>query len=66
MYLRDELCTYVSSLDLYTDRDSRIHINRLRDLLAGPYKPNPGDAGIDGGLSFLTAVTGKIGTAFLS
>ncbi|KAI9279396.1 clustered mitochondria-domain-containing protein, partial [Umbelopsis sp. AD052] len=46
--------------DKYTDRDSRIHINRLRDLLAGPYKPNPGDAGVDGGLSFLTAITGKI------
>lgn len=49
-------------LDNYTDRDARIHINRLRDLLAGPYKPNPSDSGIDGGLSFLTTVTGKIGT----
>ncbi|GAB5586112.1 Intracellular distribution of mitochondria [Umbelopsis nana] len=46
--------------DTYTDRDARIHINRLRDLLAGPYKPNPSDSGIDGGLSFLTTVTGKI------
>ncbi|CAM0142559.1 Intracellular distribution of mitochondria [Umbelopsis sp. WA50703] len=46
--------------DKYTDRDARIHINRLRDLLAGPYKPDPSDVGIDGGLSVLTAVTGTI------
>lgn len=45
----------------YTERDVRIHINRLRDLLGGPYKQNPSAAGIDGGISFLTAVTGEIG-----
>lgn len=52
---------YGSNLDKYTDRDARIHINRLRDLLAGPYKPDPSDVGIDGGLSVLTAITGTIG-----
>ena len=45
----------------YNERDVRIHINRLRDLLGGPYKQNPSAAGIDGGISFLTAVTGEIG-----
>ncbi|KAI9249451.1 clustered mitochondria-domain-containing protein [Phascolomyces articulosus] len=46
--------------DVYTERDVRLHINRLRDLLGGPYKPNPSAVGVDSGISFLTAVTGKI------
>ncbi|KAI9487743.1 MAG: clustered mitochondria-domain-containing protein [Benjaminiella poitrasii] len=46
--------------DTYTERDARLHINRLRDLLAGPYKPNPSTVGIDPAISFLTAVTGEI------
>ncbi|KAG2225941.1 hypothetical protein INT45_006637 [Circinella minor] len=46
--------------DTYTERDVRLHINRLRDLLGGPYKPNPSAVGIDSGISFLTAVTGEI------
>ncbi|KAI8393980.1 clustered mitochondria-domain-containing protein [Radiomyces spectabilis] len=46
--------------DKYTERDVRLHINRLRDLLGGPYKPNPSAVGIDPALSFLTAVTGEI------
>ncbi|KAI9314033.1 clustered mitochondria-domain-containing protein [Dichotomocladium elegans] len=44
----------------YTERDVRIHINRLRDLLGGPYKSSPASVGIDGGISYLTAVTGEI------
>ncbi|ORZ01071.1 clustered mitochondria-domain-containing protein [Syncephalastrum racemosum] len=46
--------------DPYTERDVRLHINRLRDLLAGPYKTDPSAVGIDAGLSFLTAVTGEV------
>lgn len=48
-------------IDVYTERDVRIHITRLRDLLGGPYKPNPSAIGIDSSISFLTAVTGEIG-----
>ncbi|KAI8144263.1 clustered mitochondria-domain-containing protein [Fennellomyces sp. T-0311] len=46
--------------DTYTERDVRLHINRLRDLLGGPYKANPSAVGIDSGISYLTAVTGEI------
>ncbi|RUS33254.1 clustered mitochondria-domain-containing protein [Jimgerdemannia flammicorona] len=46
--------------DVYTERDARIHINRLRDLMAGPHKQSPNAIGIDAGLSFLTAVTGTV------
>ncbi|CAO3631081.1 unnamed protein product [Cunninghamella blakesleeana] len=46
--------------DAYSERDVRIHITRLRDLLGGPYKPNPSAIGIDASISFLTAVTGEI------
>ncbi|KAI7900383.1 clustered mitochondria-domain-containing protein [Cokeromyces recurvatus] len=46
--------------DTYTERDVRLHINRLRDLLAGPYKPDPSSIGIDPAISFLTAITGEI------
>jgi protein TIF31 len=48
-------------LDNYTERDVRLHISRLRDLLGGPYKPNPSTIGIDPAISFLTAITGEIG-----
>lgn len=51
-------CNYV---DKYTERDVRLHISRLRDLLGGPYKPNPSTVGIDPAISFLTALTGEIG-----
>ncbi|CAO3674712.1 unnamed protein product [Rhizopus microsporus] len=44
----------------YTEHDVRLHITRLRDLLGGPYKPNPSSIGIDPAISFLTAVTGEI------
>ena len=53
------------NIDSYTERDVRLHINRLRDLLGGPYKPNPSAVGIDSGISFLTAVTGEIGKPLL-
>lgn len=46
--------------DKYTERDVRLHISRLRDLLGGPYKPNPSSIGIDPAISFLTAITGEI------
>jgi hypothetical protein len=53
-------------LGTYTERDVRLHINRLRDLLAGPYKPNPSTVGIDPALSFYRAVTGEIGKFYFS
>lgn len=53
-------------LDTYTERDVRLHISRLRDLLGGPYKPNPSTIGIDPSISFLTAITGEIGTIFVN
>ncbi|KAG2213982.1 hypothetical protein INT47_001252 [Mucor saturninus] len=46
--------------DKYTERDVRLHVSRLRDLLGGPYKPNPSTIGIDPAISFLTAITGEI------
>lgn len=49
------------TVDKYTERDVRLHISRLRDLLGGPYKPNPSSIGIDPAISFLTAITGEIG-----
>ncbi|KAF9193452.1 Intracellular distribution of mitochondria [Haplosporangium sp. Z 767] len=53
-----------SELDLvlnnYTEREARIHVNRLRDLLAGPAKLNVNAVGIDPGMSFLSAVTGPV------
>ncbi|KAI9277772.1 clustered mitochondria-domain-containing protein [Sporodiniella umbellata] len=56
--------TAESTLDLvegnYSEQDVKLHITRLRDLLAGPYKSNPSAVGIDGSLSFLTTVTGEI------
>ncbi|KAG1469939.1 hypothetical protein G6F56_002970 [Rhizopus delemar] len=44
----------------YSEHDVKLHIARLRDLLAGPYKPNPSAVGIDASMSFLTTVTGEI------
>ncbi|KAF9433689.1 Intracellular distribution of mitochondria [Entomortierella beljakovae] len=53
-----------SELDLilnnYTEREARIHVNRLRDLLAGPAKLNVNAVGIDPALSFLSTVSGPI------
>ncbi|KAG0377480.1 Intracellular distribution of mitochondria [Mortierella sp. AD032] len=53
-----------SELDLvlnnYTEREARIHVNRLRDLLAGPAKLNINAVGIDPAMSFLSTVSGHI------
>ncbi|KAK3828540.1 MAG: clustered mitochondria-domain-containing protein [Benniella sp.] len=53
-----------SELDLvlnnYTEREARIHVNRLRDLLAGPAKLNVNAVGIDPALSFLSTVSGHV------
>lgn len=54
-------CSFRACADNYTERDVRLHISRLRDLLGGPYKPNPSTVGIDPAISFLTAITGEIG-----
>ncbi|KAJ2722753.1 Intracellular distribution of mitochondria [Coemansia sp. Benny D115] len=37
--------------DQYTEREVRLHVTRLRDLLAGPTTANPGIAGLDAGVS---------------
>ncbi|KAF9971512.1 Intracellular distribution of mitochondria [Actinomortierella ambigua] len=47
-------------LDNYTEREARIHINRLRDLLAGPSKQSVNAVGLDPGLSFLSTVGGHV------
>ncbi|KAI8337160.1 clustered mitochondria-domain-containing protein [Chlamydoabsidia padenii] len=52
--------------DNYTERDVRLHITRLRDLLGGPYKQNTTSIGIDSSISFLTAVTGEIDEEFVT
>ncbi|CAO3579582.1 unnamed protein product [Absidia cylindrospora] len=52
--------------DNYTERDVRVHITRLRDLLGGPYKQNSAAIGIDPSISFLTAVTGEIDEEFIA
>ncbi|KAF9090031.1 Intracellular distribution of mitochondria [Mortierella sp. AD031] len=53
-----------SELDLvlnnYTEREARIHVNRLRDLLAGPAKLNVNAVGIDPAMSFLSTVSGHV------
>lgn len=48
-------------IDNYTEREARIHVNRLRDLLAGPAKLNVNAVGIDPALSFLSTVSGHVG-----
>ncbi|KAF9930806.1 Intracellular distribution of mitochondria [Linnemannia zychae] len=47
-------------LNNYTEREARIHVNRLRDLLAGPAKLNVNAVGIDPAMSFLSTVTGHV------
>ncbi|KAG0305797.1 Intracellular distribution of mitochondria [Dissophora globulifera] len=44
----------------YTEREARIHVNRLRDLLAGPAKLNVNAVGIDPAMSFLSTVSGHV------
>ncbi|CAG8576150.1 4474_t:CDS:10 [Ambispora gerdemannii] len=59
--LQEEGITQDCELDLvedaYTEREARIHIIHLREILAGPFKQDPSSIGLDSGLSFLSAVT---------
>ncbi|KAL1922247.1 uncharacterized protein VTP21DRAFT_9786 [Calcarisporiella thermophila] len=43
--------------DLYTEREARIHVNRLRDVLSGPVKNTPSSLGVHSGVSFLGTIT---------
>ncbi|CAG8468885.1 11169_t:CDS:2 [Diversispora eburnea] len=62
--LQEENISSDCDLDLieepYTEREARIHVIHVRDLLAGPYKQNPSAIGIDPGLSFFTAINNNI------
>ncbi|KAJ1956116.1 Intracellular distribution of mitochondria, partial [Linderina pennispora] len=40
----------------YTEREARLHVSRLRDLLAGPVAANPPAAGLDAGLSLFSSI----------
>ncbi|KAJ1658234.1 Intracellular distribution of mitochondria [Dispira simplex] len=44
--------------DLYTGREVRAHVNRLRDLLIGPYKPAVYSLGVDAGASIFHSLPG--------
>ncbi|CAG8630479.1 5293_t:CDS:10, partial [Racocetra fulgida] len=61
-YVMEEGITQDCDLDLvedpYTEREARIHVIHVRELLAGPFKQSTSSVGIDPGLSFFTAVTG--------
>ncbi|CAJ0921058.1 14866_t:CDS:10 [Entrophospora sp. SA101] len=61
--LQDEGITQDADLELveepYTEREARIHIMHVRELLSGPFKQSSSYVGIDPGLSFFTAVTGS-------
>ncbi|KAJ1970300.1 Intracellular distribution of mitochondria [Dispira parvispora] len=48
----------VLAQDLYTDREVRAHVNRLRDLLIGPYKPAVYSLGVDAGASIFHSLPG--------
>ncbi|CAI2187484.1 5112_t:CDS:10, partial [Funneliformis geosporum] len=60
--LQEEEITQDCELDLieepYTEREARIHVIHVRELLSGPFKQNTSSVGIDPGLSFFTAVSG--------
>ncbi|RKP27935.1 clustered mitochondria-domain-containing protein, partial [Syncephalis pseudoplumigaleata] len=45
--------------DVYTEREARIHVARLRDMLHGQGRTNAFAVGIDPGLSCFAAVTGE-------
>ncbi|CAB4399183.1 unnamed protein product [Rhizophagus irregularis] len=59
--LQEEGITQDCELDLieepYTEREARIHIMHVRELLVGPFKQNTSSVGIDPGLSFFSAVS---------
>lgn len=42
--------------DVYTEREARIHVVRLRDLLSAPVTANPTVAGLDAGASLFSTV----------
>lgn len=44
---------------MYTEREARIHVARLRDMLQGQTRTNALAVGIDPGLSCFSAVTGE-------
>ncbi|KAJ1968496.1 Intracellular distribution of mitochondria, partial [Dimargaris xerosporica] len=46
--------------DAYTDREVRSHVNRLRELLIGPYKPSVYAFGVDAGISVFSSVAGTL------
>ncbi|CAG8622887.1 12933_t:CDS:2 [Acaulospora colombiana] len=62
--LQEENITQDCDLELiedpYTEREARIHVIHVRDLLVGPFKQNPSAVGIDPGLSFFTAISGTL------
>ncbi|GBB98318.1 hypothetical protein RclHR1_00320013 [Rhizophagus clarus] len=59
--LQEEGITQDCELDLieepYTEREARIHIMHVRELLVGPFKQNTSSVGIDPGLSFFSTVS---------
>ncbi|KAJ1667244.1 Intracellular distribution of mitochondria [Coemansia sp. RSA 1813] len=42
--------------DQYTEREARLHVNRLRDLLVGPATANSTVAGLDAGASIFSTI----------
>ncbi|KAJ1889445.1 Intracellular distribution of mitochondria, partial [Kickxella alabastrina] len=42
--------------DQYTEREARLHVTRLRDLLVGPTTANPNIAGLDAGASIFSTI----------
>ncbi|KAJ2847786.1 Intracellular distribution of mitochondria, partial [Coemansia erecta] len=42
--------------DQYTERDARLHVSRLRELLVGPVTANPIVAGLDAGASIFSTI----------
>ncbi|KAI8320743.1 hypothetical protein GQ54DRAFT_238561, partial [Martensiomyces pterosporus] len=48
--------------DQYTEREARLHVGRLRDLLAGPTTADPLVAGLDAGASIFSTIKYPDGT----
>ncbi|KAK9721501.1 Intracellular distribution of mitochondria [Basidiobolus ranarum] len=44
--------------DVYTEQEARIHLIRLKDLLAGPIKSNAFAVGVDSAIPLFTAISG--------
>ncbi|ORX96873.1 hypothetical protein K493DRAFT_324366 [Basidiobolus meristosporus CBS 931.73] len=45
--------------DAYTEQEARIHLIRLKDLLAGPIKSNAFAVGVDSAIPLFTAISGN-------